>query len=159
MTRIALSATCAIAIACAACSNSGPRFDREDVDAITQVIENLRTAFNAKDPAKAASLFSTTAVVMPPNRSLMRGRQFVEQYYVDRFAEGATDLMLKATDISGQGILGYASGEYSLNLTPQDGSQKRRDRGKFLWIFRELNGQWMIEYVVFSSDFSTPPPA
>ena len=34
----------------------------------------------------------------------------------------------------------------------------RRDRGKFLWIFRESNNQWLIEYVIFSSDFVTPAP-
>jgi hypothetical protein len=46
-----------------------------------------------------------------------------------------------------------------LNLVPEDGGQKRRDRGKFLWVFRENNGVWMIEYVIFSSDFVAPPSA
>lgn len=160
MTRIALVAACVVTIACVACSgDSGPRFDKADVENITKVIQQLNTAFNAKDPARAAALFSTTAVVMPPNRALMRGRQFVQQYYVDRFAEGASDLVLTATDISGQGTLAYASGDYSLNLVPPDNSQKRRDRGKFLWVFRENNGVWFIEYVIFSSDFSAPPAA
>src|ERR671924_1406047 len=98
----------AIAVASAACSSSsGPRFDRTDVDNINRLIEDLRTAFNAKDPAKAATLYSTTGVVMPPNRPIMRGRQFVEQYYKDRFAEGASDLELKAADVSGSGTLAY----------------------------------------------------
>jgi ketosteroid isomerase-like protein len=88
----------------------------------------------------------------------MRGRQFVQQYYDDRFAEGASDLEIEAADVSGQGNLAYASGDYRLNLVPKDG-QKRRDRGKFLWVFRENNGVWMIEYVTFSSDFVAPPAA
>ena len=146
------------AVACAGCSRgSGPAFDKTDVGRITQQIEQLRVAFNEKDPAKAAALYSTTAAVMPPNRPLMRGRTFVEQYYVDRFAEGATDLELKPADISGQGTLAYASGDYRLNLKPSKGGQERLDRGKFLWIFREQNGQWLIEYVIFSSDFVAPP--
>ena len=40
--------------------------------------------------------------------------------------------------------------------TRSDGKPPRRDRGKFLWIFRESNNQWLIEYVIFSSDFVTP---
>jgi uncharacterized protein (TIGR02246 family) len=160
MTRIARVTACAATITCVACSSdSGARFDKTDVGSITQLIQQLNTAFNAKDPAKAASLYSTTAVVMPPNRALMRGRQFVEQYYVDRFAEGASDLVLTPTDISGQGTLAYASGDYALNLIPPDKGQRRRDRGKFLWVFRENNGTWLIEYVIFSSDFSAPPAA
>jgi hypothetical protein len=43
-----------------------------------------------------------------------------------------------------------------LNLVSGDGKTRRRDRGKFLWIFRESNNQWLIEYVIFSSDFVTP---
>jgi len=147
------------AFLCAGCSgSSGPSFDRADADRIKQVIEQLRTAFNAKDPAKAASLYSLTAAVMPPNRPTMRGRMFVEQYYKDRFSEGATNLELTAVDVSGQGTLAYASGDYRLNLVPQ-GGQARLDRGKFLWVFREQNGQWLIEYVIFSSDFVAPPSA
>jgi uncharacterized protein (TIGR02246 family) len=147
-------------VLCAACSGgSGPRFEKTDTEAITRLIEQLRVAFNAKDPAKAAALYSTTGVVMPPNKPIMRGRQFVEQYYKDRFAEGATDLEMNAVDVSGQGNLAYASGDYRLNLVPADGKQPpRRDRGKFLWVFRETNNQWFIEYVIFSSDFVTPAP-
>jgi ketosteroid isomerase-like protein len=133
-------------LSCAGCGgNAGPTFDKADQEQIRRVIADLRTAFNAKDPAKAAALYSSNAAVMPPNRSLMRGRKFVEQYYVDRFAEGATDLELTPGEILGQGTLAYASGDYA---------SPRLDRGKFLWIFREQNGQWMIEYVIFSSDFA-----
>ncbi len=146
-----------VAIMGAACSgNSGPRFDKTDTDNINRLIEDLRTAFNAKDPAKAAALYSTTGVVMPPNKPIMRGRPFVEQYYKDRFAEGASDLELTAVDVSGQGNLAYANGDYRLSLVSSDGKPARRDRGKFLWIFRESNNQWLLEYVIFSSDFVTP---
>ena len=159
MMRIAPFALCIALIGTTACGGrSGPQFDRADVDNIRKLIEQLRVAFNAKDPAKAAALYSTTGVVMPPNRALMRGRQFVQQYYDDRFAEGASDLELEAGDISGQGTLAYSAGDYRLNLVPKDG-QKRRDRGKFLWVFRESNGVWLIEYVIFSSDFVAPPSA
>jgi ketosteroid isomerase-like protein len=60
--------------------------------------------------------------------------------------------------VSGQGNLAYASGDFRLNLVSKDGP-KRRDRGKFLWVFRKNNNQWMIEYVIFSSDFTAPPAA
>ena len=158
--RITLRVACLVAIICTACSSdSGPRFDKSDVESINKLIEELRVAFNAKDPAKAAALYSTTGVVMPPNKPVMRGRQFVQQYYTDRFAEGATDLEIKAGDVSGQGNLAYASGDFRLNLTPANGKPARRDRGKFLWVFRESNGKWQIEYVIFSSDFVTPAAA
>ena len=154
---IALLVVVSLSAGCS--SSSGPRFDKADVDNINRLIENLRMAFNAKDAAKAAALYSTTGVVMPPNKPIMRGRPFVEQYYKDRFAEGASDLELKAGDVSGQGTLAYASGDFRLNFVPADGKPPHRDRGKFLWVFRESNNQWLIEYVIFSSDFTTAPGA
>jgi len=148
----------------AGCSKpaEGPQFTKADAETITKQIDELKTAFNAKDADKVASLFAANAVVMPPNQATARARDAVKQYYVGRFGEGATNLELEARDISGEGPLAYATGDYRLNLA-RDGAEPQRDRGKFVWIFRKTNGAWLIEYVVFNSDFApraaTPPAA
>jgi uncharacterized protein (TIGR02246 family) len=149
-----------VAILTSACSggSAGPAFDAADQDKIKAVIQQLTEAFNAKDAAKAAALYTPEAVVMPPNKSLSRGRNFVEQYYASRFGEGATDLALQPNEIKGSGTLAVAMGDYRLTLAPSQGP-KRRDRGKFVWIFRELNNTWMIDGIIFSSDFTELPPA
>jgi uncharacterized protein (TIGR02246 family) len=152
-------AVCLVALFTAGCSSSaGPTFDSADQDRIKAVIQQLTEAFNAKDAAKAAALYTSEAVVMPPNKTLMRGRNFVEQYYTARFGEGATNLELQPNEIKGSGTLAVAMGDYRLVLAPPSGPS-RRDRGKFVWIFRELNGTWMIDGIIFSSDFSELPPA
>ena len=155
-TLMALCLACATSAACS--SNSGPTFDAADQDKIKAVIQQLTEAFNAKDAAKAAALYTPEAVVMPPNKTLSRGRDFVEQYYTSRFGEGATDLALQPNEIKGSGTLAVAMGDYRLTLAPAQGP-KRRDRGKFVWIFRELNNTWMIDGIIFSSDFNELPPA
>ena len=144
------------AIALAGCSQpaAGPQFTKADVDTINKTVEELETRFNSKDPDKVAELFAANAVVMPPNQSTARARDAVKQYYVGRFAEGATDLELEAKDVSGVGTLGYASGDYRLNLAAAAGNAPQRDRGKFVWIFRKTGERWQIEYVIFSSDFA-----
>ena len=153
-------ALCLVSVLTAACSggNTGPTFDAADQDKIKAVIAQLTEAFNAKDAAKAAALYTPEAVVMPPNKSLSRGRNFVEQYYTSRFGEGATDLALQPNEIKGSGTLAVAMGDYRLTLAPAQGP-RRRDRGKFVWIFRELNNVWMIDGIIFSSDFAELPPA
>ena len=157
--RMTCKAVCLVALVTAGCSSSaGPTFDSADQDRIKAVIQQLTEAFNAKDAAKAAALYTSEAVVMPPNKALMRGRNFVEQYYTARFGEGATNLELQPNEIKGSGTLAVAMGDYRLVLAPPSGPS-RRDRGKFVWIFRELNGTWMIDGIIFSSDFSELPPA
>jgi len=158
--RMTSKALCLVAVLTSACSSgsAGPTFDAADQDKIKGVIQQLTEAFNAKDAAKAAALYTPEAVVMPPNKSLSRGRNFVEQYYNSRFGEGATDLALQPNEIKGSGTLAVAMGDYRLTLAPAQGP-RRRDRGKFVWIFRELNNTWMIDGIIFSSDFAELPPA
>ena len=154
-----MAALCFATVLTAACSDSsGPAFDTADQDKIKAVIQQLTEAFNAKDAAKAAALYTPEAVVMPPNKSLSRGRRFVERSYTSRFGEGATELSLQPNEIKGSGTLAVAMGDYRLTLAPAQGP-RRRDRGKFVSIFRELNNAWMIDGIIFSSDFSELPPA
>ena len=65
---------------------------------------------------------------MPPNKTLMRGRNFVEQYYTGRFGEGATDLGLQPNEIKGSGTLAVAMGDYRLVLAPAIGTTAPRPR-------------------------------
>jgi uncharacterized protein (TIGR02246 family) len=156
MRTLRLITTFIAAIGLFGCSRApaGPQFTKSDVDAITSRIADLKTAFNEKDPDKVAALFAANAVVMPPNQSTSRARDAVKQYYVARFQEGATDLELDPKDITGVGTLAYASGDFRLNLAPAASGEPGRDRGKFIWIFRKSNDKWLIEYVIFSSDFA-----
>jgi len=158
--RMTSKALCLVAILASACAggSAGPAFDAADQDKIKAVIQQLTEAFNAKDAAKAAALYTPEAVVMPPNKTLSRGRNFVEQYYTARFGEGASELALQPNEIKGSGTLAVAMGDYRLTLAPAQGP-RRRDRGKFVWIFRELNNTWMIDGIIFSSDFAELPPA
>jgi uncharacterized protein (TIGR02246 family) len=142
----------------AACSAPARReFGKAEVGSITTLVQGFTTAYNAKDAANLATLFSGGAVLMPPNASTLRGTQSIQAYFVDRFAQGASDLKLDPKDINGSGPLAYASGDYSLRVVPASGPE-RPDRGKFLWILRDLQGKWLLEYVMFSSDFPPAPP-
>ena len=92
-------------------------------------------------------------MVLPPNASTLRGTENVREYYVRRFARGASDLKLEPRDVAGSGSLAFANGDYSLNMAPPDGAV-RRDRGKFLFVLRNFNGRWLMDQLMFSSDFA-----
>jgi ketosteroid isomerase-like protein len=139
----------------AACSSaqSGDVFDQADKDSITKLMQELIVVYNAKDSAKVTGLFTENGAVMPPNASTVRGSVNVRLYYDKRFAQGASDLKLETGDIVGVGTLAYATGDYWLNMAPP-GGEVRRDRGKFMFILRERGGKWLLERLMFSSDFA-----
>jgi len=151
-----MMAAAALVVALAACSAPAQHeFNKTDRDNITKLVQDFTTAYNAKDPAKVTALFTGGAGLMPPNASTVRGTESIKEYFVGRFAQGATDLVIEPKDIAGSGPLAYVSGNYSLRLAPTGGPE-RKDRGKLLWVLRQLGGRWLLEYLIFSSDF---PPA
>jgi uncharacterized protein (TIGR02246 family) len=151
-----LMAATIMAVALTACSAPAQdEFDKADRDNITTLVQDFTNAYNAKDAAKTATFFTGGAGFMPPNASTIRGTEAIQAYFAGRFEQGATDLLIEPKDIAGSGALAYATGNFSLRLAPAGGPD-RRDRGKFLWVLRHLGGRWLMEYVIFSSDF---PPA
>ena len=152
-----LMAVTVVAVALAACSAPAQReFGKEDRDSITKLVQEFVTAYNAKDAAKVATLFTGGAGLMPPNASTLRGTESIQGYFVNRFDQGASDLMIEPKDIAGSGVLAYITGNYSLKLAPTGGPEQR-DRGKFLWVLRNFSSKWLLEYLMFSSDFPTAP--
>jgi len=148
-----------MAVGFTACSSSPARpFGKPETDSINQLIADFIGAYNAKDSTKVSRLFTDAGAVMPPNASTMRGTENVREYYTKRFNLGASALELDAQTISGSGALAFASGDYRLNMAPA-GGPARRDRGKFIFILRELNGRWLFDHLMFSSDFGPDGPA
>jgi len=155
--RILGTIALAVAIGLAACSAPSPReFGKPDQDAIRQLIQSFVAAYNAKDLEKVGSFFTGNSMIMPANRSTLRGVDLVKTYYDERFKMGATDLQIEPHDVSGHGPLAYVTGTFSLSIKPPDGAVPTRDRGKVLWIVRDYNGKWLFEVQIMSSDL---PPA
>ena len=133
-------------------------FGKEDATQIRKVVSDFVDAFNAGDVDKIAAFFSGNAVIMPPNRSTMRGVELVRSYFEARLKEeGAKDLALDELTLDGQGTLAYVLTTYRLNLHPEGGTDERF-RGKVVWIFRKLGGQWRFEVQMMSSDIPPPTP-
>lgn len=150
-----------VGFALAACG--GPTqdvFGKEDLAAIQKLTDEFVAAYNAKDSAKIASLFTGTGSLMVPNSAVIRGPDPIKGYYELRFGQGATDLDIESA-ATGHGTLAYTVGTYSFRNAPPGGPETR-DRGKLLWIVRRLPGNhWRLETVMWSSDLppQVPPAA
>jgi len=158
MVRFFMVAVVAAALAgCGGGPAPSQEFGKEDAAQIRQLVSDFVAAYNAKDVDKLATLFSGNAVMMPPNRSTLRGVELVKGYFEGRLKEeGATDLVLDELTLDGHGPLAHVFTTYQLNLKPGAGGEERY-RGKVLWIVRKLGGQWRFDLQMMSSDI--PPPA
>ncbi len=146
MRTVITVAVLALSVGASACSGKEQTFGTADAQAIRQATATLGTAFNAKDVEKILSLYTDNSVFMPPNKPLLRGRAALKGFYEGLLNGGSTDLTLTPDDVAGHGPLAYESGSYSM----MNGSS--HDRGKFLFVFRNMGGNWKIEYTSWSSD-------
>jgi uncharacterized protein (TIGR02246 family) len=156
-----LIVACLLAVAVGCSGGQAPRaFGKPDQDAINKVVQEFISIYNTKDAQKLSMLFTGGGSVLPPNASAVRGTENVREYYVNRFAQGASGLALEPQTVTGVGTLAYAMGDYRLTMAPPNG-EARRDRGKFLFVFRNADNKWQLEVLMFSSDFAAPgaPPA
>jgi uncharacterized protein (TIGR02246 family) len=158
VSRPALLVAAAVVASLSACSPAPARtFGQAETASINELIKEFIAAYNAKDATKVSLLFTDGGVVMPPNSSTVRGTENVRIHYTKRFDQGASDLSLAAQTIAGSGPLAFASGDYRLQMAPP-GGEAQRDRGKFIFILRELNGRWKLDHLMFSSDFAPGGP-
>lgn len=147
------------AVGLAACGGGqapSQEFSKEDAAAIRQLVASFTDAYNAKDVQKIGSLYSGNAVLMPPNRSTLRGVELLKSYYEARLnEEGASGLVFDDLSLDGHGPLAYIFGTYQVTLNPAGGAEERY-RGKCLWVARKLANQWLFDVQMMSSDL---PPA
>jgi ketosteroid isomerase-like protein len=145
-----------IVLTASACSSAEQtdQFTTQDTEAIRQRSQQLATGFNAKQMDTILELYADNSVFMPPNAPVLRGREPLREFYQDLIGR-ATNLHLETEDVAGHGPLAYETGTYS--LVYQDGAV--RDRGKYLFVWRQTNDTWRTEKTIWSSDLPPQTPA
>ena len=119
--------------------------------ALDRVLRDYERAWEAKDPAALAALFTEDGFVLSNGRAPVRGRDAIRGAYKD----GGGPLALRALAYSTEGALGYVIGAYA----PVRGQE---DAGKFVLVLRRgKDGRWLIAADMDNSNRSRsgPPPS
>jgi uncharacterized protein (TIGR02246 family) len=148
-----------VALAIAACgAPKQEEFTTQDAANIRQKSEAFVAALNGKQIPQIVEMFAENATLMPPNRPVLRGRDAIRNFYDELINQtGATNLQLDVQEVVGHGPLAYQAGSYELQYKPTTGAPPRdRDRGKYLFVLRDLGGTWRYEYTVWNSDLLPP---
>jgi uncharacterized protein (TIGR02246 family) len=123
--------------------------------ALTKLAKAWEAAFNAKDIAKVASMYTDDAVVMPPNHEAVRGRANIEAFFKEM---DTAKLTLTPFESAISGSTAYEAGTYQMSITPKTG-EPGTDKGKYVVILkRGSDGQWRLSHDIFNSDMPLPAP-
>ncbi len=111
-------------------------------------------AFNNGDAAALAALYTEDAILLPPGAPLIRGRAAIEAQLAKE-AGGGFQIEIVSLESPSQGDTGYNLGTF----TVKDANGTVVDTGKFIEIWKHVDGEWKLYADIYNSDVPPPAPA
>ena len=115
------------------------------------VAMGLRTTFNAGDATAAAELFTDDGAMLPRFGAPVKGKVAIKQY-MDKTLHKQLQFWINSETSTVSGDLAYDEGTYKIRDMRRN---EDLDAGKYVNIFKRVNGTWKIYRSIFSS--YTPP--
>lgn len=116
--------------------------------AIAAVNRRLVTAFAKKDAAAAADLYTTDGKLMTPFAEPYVGRSAIQKAIAAGFAKGVAGLTLETVTIEVAGDTAWEEGLFET----RDAAGRRIDRGKYIVIWKKVDGDWLMARDIMSSN-------
>ena len=99
-----------------------------------------------------ASLYTENGQLLPPNGDFITGRQVIQEFHQGGMDTGIKSLKLETIEVEGMGKTAYEVGKYTLFT---DGDQIV-DTGKYVVIWKQVEGQWKMHRDIWNSSMPTP---
>jgi uncharacterized protein (TIGR02246 family) len=124
--------------------------------AIEQSTKQFVEAFNRRDAAAVAALYTEDAKLLPPNSGMISGKRGIQAFWQRAMETSVGDIILETVDMGCAGDLTYEIGAYTLKIRAQ-GSQAVTDTGKYVVVReRQADGSWKWVADIWNSNL---PPA
>ncbi len=135
---------------------NGGAEDRHDVEH-----ENMRfrEAVCAGRAEALAELYAPDAVLLPPNRDIIMGREDISLYWQGVIQQGVEDAVLMTIDVHSCDDTLYEIGRYDLRIQAP-GKEAAGDRGKYVVIWKRMDdGSLKIQTDIWNSNMPRQPGA
>lgn len=118
--------------------------------AIARQNENFAAAARSGDVDQLMKFYSDSAVILAPNAPAVAGRDAVRQFWTGFLAASNVDVKLMTDDVTQSCDLAAERGRYELTMTPKPGGAAVHESGKYVVVWRKLNGQWRAVEDIFN---------
>jgi uncharacterized protein (TIGR02246 family) len=123
-----------------------------DERAIRGHVDRWLQLVKAKDATGIAQFYTEDGAVMPPNAPIGKGRAAIQQTWDSMMRTPAFDLTFAPEQIlvSSSGDLALDRGTY--RLTTESAGRQQTDTGKYVVVWRKVDGEWKAAADIFNSD-------
>lgn len=128
-----------------------------DLEAARREIAELNTRFTQAhltgDVARIDSLFTADATSYPPGGAAVTGTQALHDFTVAYIAAGLSAFREESTDFYGNAEFVVDAGTYVVTYGPD----KVTERGKYLNVWKRVDGAWRIQSNIWNADAPAAP--
>ena len=120
--------------------------------AIRGQVDRWHQLIKARDAAGIAALYTEDGAVMPPNAAIGKGRTAIQQIWASMMETPGFGLTIVPEQIlvSSSGDMALDRGTYRLTFEPDGTAQT--DTGKYVVVWRKIDGEWKAAADIFNSD-------
>lgn len=137
-----------------------PRVDIEaEMAALRARSEGVIAAEKSQNIDAAVAFYAEDAIVLPAGAALLSGRDAVRGMYTEVFGSGAVKAFESIPTqivVAASGDIGYEYGVNRFTLSTPDGDLL--DVGKYLVVWKKIDGEWYAAVLSFNSDTPAPTP-
>jgi len=146
----------ALAVGAIACeSEPAPCvLDAADRAALETIEREFVTAARTGNLEATIPRYAPDVEMMPPNAPAIRGRDAVRAAVADLPPVTKYDVTIES--VVGCGDVAVVNGGYALTVQLSDSAAPFEDTGRYLHVFRKIDGEWLVTYDIFSSDRPAP---
>lgn len=114
---------------------------------IHEANERFMRAIRAADVVAMPSLYTSDAIVLPPNQDSVRGSESIAEFWRHFFELGITEARPVTLEVTPMGEYALEVGEYS--VFSEDGTLV--DRGKTMVLWKDDGGVWKMHRDTWNS--------
>jgi uncharacterized protein (TIGR02246 family) len=116
---------------------------RTDITVVNRAFEG---AARARDTDRIAALYTTDAIVMPPDGPFVKGREDIQQFWGSAIQQmGLKDVKKNILTFDDVGDTAYEVGEAALTLASGGAT------AKYVVIWKNVDGQWRLHRDIWNT--------
>lgn len=122
---------------------------------IEDIAPRMEAAFNAGDAKALALLYGDTAILMPPNEPMVRGRAEIQAWF-ERALSRLRCVRIIVTESLREGDQAFQAGTFTSGATDASSSPAGVSgatvAGKYVLLLARQAGDWKIQYDIWNLD-------
>ena len=120
-----------------------------DIGKVNRMFED---AVRAQDPDRLASLYTGTAMALPPDGPIVRGQDGIRQLWSTVMKDmGLRDVTLKTVDLDVDGDTACEVGHATLSLEPP-GGQRATANVKYVVVWQRSARRWRLHRDIWNAE-------